>query len=158
MSQNDVILFDAGLFIGALLKDDPRHSEARQLVEAARRGDIPCSTTIGIFSEVYAALTWVGAQPPHSPEEAADAVTLLIEYPSKIHVLSSGVKTSLKMLELSKKYKLTARRVHDARHAAIALENGIKQVYTYDVDDWKVFEPEGLSISGPASSLKKHNM
>jgi predicted nucleic acid-binding protein len=32
------VLFDAGMFIGALLRGDPRHIEARQLVEAARRG------------------------------------------------------------------------------------------------------------------------
>jgi predicted nucleic acid-binding protein len=28
MRSNDPILFDAGLFIGALLRDDPRHPEA----------------------------------------------------------------------------------------------------------------------------------
>ena len=57
------------------------------------------------------------------------------------------------MLELSGKYRLTARRIHDARHAATALTNGITQVYTYDVEDWLVFKPDGIIIVGPASSL-----
>ncbi|HEY9284769.1 MAG TPA: hypothetical protein VIP46_15035 [Pyrinomonadaceae bacterium] len=57
-------LFDAGVFIGALLVDDPRHAEARTLVEAARRGDLFACTTTGILSEVYAALRWRRAQPP----------------------------------------------------------------------------------------------
>ena len=60
-STNDAtaeVLFDTGLFIGALLKADPRHAEARVLVEAARRGAIRACTTASILSEVYGALTW----------------------------------------------------------------------------------------------------
>ena len=57
------------------------------------------------------------------------------------------------MLELSQKYELTARRVHDVRHAATALTNGVTSIYTYDVVDWKVFVAEGLRITGPASVL-----
>lgn len=49
----DLTLFDAGIFIGALLKDDPRPTEARPLVEAARRGAMQVCTTPGILSEVY---------------------------------------------------------------------------------------------------------
>jgi predicted nucleic acid-binding protein len=61
--RNDLILLDAGLFIAALLNGDSRHAEARPLVEAARTGDLASCTTMGILSEVYAALTWINAQP-----------------------------------------------------------------------------------------------
>jgi predicted nucleic acid-binding protein len=37
---NNWVFFDAGVFIGALLKGDSRHVEARLLVEAARNGDL----------------------------------------------------------------------------------------------------------------------
>lgn len=67
------MLFDAGVFIGALLTGDSRHAEARPLVEAARRGEMLACTTTGILSEVYAALTWQQAQPPHDPEQATEA-------------------------------------------------------------------------------------
>ena len=40
MPDNGYILFDAGLFIGALLKGDPRHSEAHALVETVRDGEL----------------------------------------------------------------------------------------------------------------------
>jgi predicted nucleic acid-binding protein len=113
---------------------------------------VVCTTT-SILSEVYAALTWIKAQPPHRPTEAATAVRSLVESPSEIVVLSDGLEASLKMLELSGKHGLTARRIHDARHAATALTNGITQVYTYDVDDWLVFKPDGIVIVGPRSSL-----
>jgi predicted nucleic acid-binding protein len=34
------IFLDAGIFIGALLSGDPRHLEARLLVEMARQGEL----------------------------------------------------------------------------------------------------------------------
>src|SRR6266516_6214258 len=55
---------------------------SRPLVEAARRGVLSACATTGIVREVYAARTWQHAQPPHSPEQAAQAVRLLVEPPS----------------------------------------------------------------------------
>lgn len=78
-TEEEYVLFDAGVFIGALLTGDSRHIEARPLVKAARRGDVLACTTTGILSEVYAALTWQQAQPPHDPKQAAEAVRLLVE-------------------------------------------------------------------------------
>jgi len=154
ITLSNYILFDAGVFIGALLRGDERHTEARPLVEAARMGKLNVCTTSGILSEVYAALTWIGAQPQHPPEEAANAIRLLIEPPSTIHILPDGRESSLKMLELAERYHLTARRVHDARHAAMAIVSGVRHVYTYDVQDWQMFKPEGLTITGPDSVLQ----
>ncbi|MBC8183081.1 type II toxin-antitoxin system VapC family toxin [candidate division KSB1 bacterium] len=157
MNRDKQILLDAGLFIGALLKGDARHQEARTIIEAARQGELTTCTTTSILSEVYAALTWINAQPPHSPSDAANAVRLLIELPSAIDILSDGFDVSLKMLELSEKYNLTARKVHDARHAATAIINDIELIYTYDITDWRLFEPEGLIIAGPPSVMVNIN-
>ena len=106
------ILLDAGVLIGALLRGDPRHGEARQIVEAARRGEIQACTTPSILSEVYGALTWEMAQPCHEPEEAAVAVRLLVEEPSAIRVLEVGPDVALLALNLAAAHRLTARRVH----------------------------------------------
>lgn len=154
-TEDEYVLFDAGVFIGALLTGDARHAEARPLVEAARRGDMPACTTTGILSEVYAALTWHQAQPPHDPEQAAEAVRLLVEPPSMIQILPDDRDVTLRMLELSAKHQLRARRVHDARHAAAALVAGITSVFTYDAEDWESFEGDGLSIAGPATTLAR---
>lgn len=152
---SDWILFDAGLFIGALLSGDLRHAEARPLVEAARRGELPACTTTGVLSEVYAALTWQQAQPLHSPAQAAAATRLLIEPPSAIRILETNQVVAVRMMELVEAHRLRARRVHDARHAATALVAGVFQVYTYDADDWNFFEADGLSIAGPLSTLER---
>ncbi len=147
------ILFDAGLFIGALLKNDPRHIEARPLVEAGRSGILQVCTTIGILSEVYAALTWSGAKPPQSPKDVASAIRTIVEPPSAIRILPTELSTLRPMLNLAVTNQLTARRIHDARHAATALAANVNEIYTYDVGDWGVFSSFGIQISGPPSVL-----
>src|SRR5712691_1355101 len=149
------VLIDAGVLIGALLKGDPRHGEARLLVEQARRGEFASCTTAGILSEVYGVLTWEKAEPRHDPVETARVVRLLVEPPSAIVVLTESLNVALKALELAAEHRLMARRVHDARHAAAALAEGITSVYTYDVDDWKVFESDGLRIVGPPTTVAR---
>jgi predicted nucleic acid-binding protein len=149
------VLLDAGVFIGALLRGDPRHEEARSIVEGARHGMVLAATTPGILSEVYGALTWERARPRHPATEAADAVRLLVEPPSAIVVLVEDRAVLLQALALAVSHGLTARRVHDARHAAAALSAGITRVLTYDADDWKAFEQDGLLITGPESTLAR---
>ncbi|MBI2566755.1 MAG: type II toxin-antitoxin system VapC family toxin [Candidatus Schekmanbacteria bacterium] len=152
-TDSRALLFDAGIFIGALLRGDPRYAEARPIVEQARRGLLPACTTISILCEVYGALTWEKAVPRHSPREAEEAARLLIEPPSAIAVLGEEPHLALRTLELAVRHGLTARRIHDARHAATALSAGVKDVYTYDSDDWLRFEPDGLQVVGPPSTL-----
>jgi predicted nucleic acid-binding protein len=155
MTTAERIFLDAGVFIGALVRDAPRHTEARGIVEAARLGEIASCTSVGVLAEVYAALTWVGAQPPHPPEVAASAVRLLVAAPSRLLMLETTLEAGLRMLDLAERYRLTARRIHDARHAATALLAGVQRVYTYDPNDWRVFAPEGIVIAGPPSVLQE---
>ena len=122
-------------------------------MESARRGELKACTTVGILSEVYGALTWEKAEPRHNPVEAAQAVRLLIEPPSAIVVLNENLAGALKTLELAATHRLTARRIHDARHAATALVAGVFSVYIYDADDWQVFAFDGLHIVGPPSTI-----
>jgi len=148
-------LIDAGVFIGALLVEDPRHTEARPLVEQARQGVLRACTIAGILSEVYGALTWEQAEPPHNPAEAAEVVRLLVEPPSAIAVLDERLDAILLALALAATHELRARRIHDARHAAVALSRGVTSVYTYDIDDWKHFHADGLRIVGPPTTLAR---
>lgn len=150
-------MFDAGLFVAALLAPHPQHAEAFPLVQAARAGQLEVRTTPGILSEVYAALTWERTRPTRTPEEAAEAIRLLIQAPSAIQVLDGGALVALETLRLATAHQLRARRVHDARHAATALVAGVQHVYTYDTKDWMRFEADGLTIAGPSSSLRQLN-
>jgi predicted nucleic acid-binding protein len=112
-------------------------------------------TCPGVLCEVYAALTWEKATPRHGPQAAAEAVRLLVEPPSAIQVLESKTGVAAFTLEIAASHGLTARRIHDAHHAAIALLSGISRVFTYDIDDWTAFRANGLRIVGPPSALEQ---
>jgi predicted nucleic acid-binding protein len=148
------VFLDAGLFVAAMLGEDDRHGEAYPIVEAARAGSFAACTEPGVLSEVYGVLTWAGTRPQRTPQEAAEAVRLLVEPPSAIQVLTTGYEVAVKALELAAAHGLTAQRIHDARHAAAALVAGVRFVYTFDVRDWVVFEEDGLEIVGPPSVLR----
>jgi predicted nucleic acid-binding protein len=135
------------------LLGDPRHPEAYPLVEAARRGDFLSCTSVGVLSEVYGALTWAGSVTPHTPADAARSVRELVEPPSAIEVLQDSLEVGLLHLRLAERHHLTARRIHDARHAATALQNNVTHVCTYDPADWHDFEADGIVIVGPPSTL-----
>ncbi len=150
---NEEIRLDAGVFIGALLKGDSRHEGAREIVEAARAGLLSAATTTSILCEVYAALTWHMATPPHSPSTASLAVLALIVTPSVIRLIPDRLDAATLTVAVAGRYNLTARRVHDARHAATALVGGGLYASTYNVGDWTVFAPEGISVVSPAELL-----
>ena len=101
MTIAERVFLDAGLFIGALLRDDSRHTEARGSVDAARNGELAACTAVGVLAEVYATLTWVGAQPPHPPKVAASAVRPLAAAPSRLLILETGLPAGLRMLNLA---------------------------------------------------------
>lgn len=154
--QTERHFFDAGLFIGALLNQDPRHPEALPLVEAARRGELLVCTSTGILAEVYVHLTNERAVPQHTPTEAQAAILRLIEPPSAVRIVAeTGLSTAVHMLMLASVNGLRSKNVHDARHAASALGGGATSVFTYDPEDWQAFESAGLSILGPAATLKR---
>ena len=153
MAKSDRIFLDAGVFIGAIMLGDPRGHEAFPIVESARRGVVATCTSVGVLSEVYAALTWSGATTPHTPEEAARSVAELVEQPSAIEVLPDGLEVGVRHLKIAASHGLTARRIHDARHAATALHNEVTHVYTYDPADWSDFLSDGIAIVGPPSVM-----
>jgi predicted nucleic acid-binding protein len=98
-------------------------------------------------------VTWEKAEPRQDRATAAEAVRLLVEPPSAMIVLCEDLEVGLHTPALAATHQLTGRRIHDARHAAAALVAGITTVYTYDVDDWRVFADEGLRIVGPPSTM-----
>lgn len=69
-------------------------------------------------------------------------------------MLETGLQAGLRMLDLAARHALTARRIHDARHAATALIFDVHKVFTYDIQDWKVFSPDGVLVTGPPSVLQ----
>jgi predicted nucleic acid-binding protein len=91
---------------------------------------------------------------PQPPEKVAEAIRTLVEEPSTIKVLQTDLGVLWPMLDLAVENQLTARRIHDARHAATAIAANVREIFTYDVTDWLAFSSANIKISGPPSILK----
>ena len=89
------------------------------------------------------------------PDDVARQVRALVEPPSALLVLISGLEASLQMLELAGRHNLGPEHLHTARDAATALAAGVSTVYTYDVEAWEPFLADGLHIGGPSSVMAR---
>ena len=145
-------LLDTGVLTAAMLPAHPNHPEAKALVDAVCGGAMAGCTTSGALGGLYASLSNAGGM---SREEIARKVRELVEPPSALLVLISGLEASLKMLELAARHGLKPEHLHTARDAATALAAGVAIVYTYDVDAWEPFLAEGLHIGGPSSVMSR---
>ncbi len=145
-------LLDTGVLTAALLPNHPHHVEAKALVDAVCGGVLAGCTTSGALGGLYASLSRTGGM---SREEIARKVRGLVEPPSALLVLISGLEASLKMLELASRHALSPERLNTARDAATALAAGVAIVYTYDVEAWQPFLAEGLHIGGPSSVMAR---
>jgi hypothetical protein len=81
-------------------------------------GRFPGVYTTGILSEIHAAPTWQQAQPPHDPEQAAEAVRLLVEPPSMIRILPDSQDAAIRMFELAASHQLRATLLSFPSHTA----------------------------------------
>ncbi len=145
-------LLDGGVLAEALLPDAPNHTEAKALVDAVRSGAMAGCTTSGALGGLYARLARGGGA---SPDDVARQVRALVEPPSALLVLISGLEASLQMLELAGRHNLGPEHLHTARDAATALAAGVSTVYTYDVEAWEPFLADGLHIGGPSSVMAR---
>jgi len=67
-------------------------------------------------------------------------------------VLNEGAEVTKKLLELTEKVSVSGKQIHDANIAATMLVNGITELLTHNVSDFKRFTP-GLTI---IPLVKKH--
>ncbi|HZW10252.1 MAG TPA: TA system VapC family ribonuclease toxin [Phycisphaerales bacterium] len=71
--------------------------------------------------------------PPNTPEQAFAAVTAWMESPSLV-LLHEGSTHFARLRELAFAAKIVGARIHDARIAALCLENGVQEFWTADRD------------------------
>ena len=60
-------------------------------------------------------------------------------------VLNEGAEVTKKLLELTEKIPVSGKQIHDANIVATMLVNGIAEILTHNVSDFKRFAP-GIKI------------
>jgi toxin-antitoxin system PIN domain toxin len=129
-----VIAVDTNLLVYAHREDSPWHGEAYNLIEQLADGIAPWAIPWPCIHEFIAISTHPRIFAPPTPLPAAlSQVAAWLESPS-LHLLAEqpGHWDSLRALLLAG--KISGPLVHDARVAALCLDNGVKELWTADRD------------------------
>jgi predicted nucleic acid-binding protein len=150
MITSETGLVDANVLVYAINENAEHHTVALKFVESGLNGEIPISFTPQVFSEFFATVT--NPKRITAVLSREDAVSEIENYFLKgegdIVFIHQG--TLDKMIELIKKYQVSAQDIFDLQIVATMLSNNITRIYTYNEKDFsryteiEVLNPESV--------------
>src|SRR5580658_4245130 len=138
-------IVDANVLVYAMDADAPQHAASRVLLGAARDSSTTLYVTSQILCEFYSIVTNARRVPrPRSADDALAAIAGLLAF---LHVLPIPARTVEGWVDLLRRRPVTGGAVFDLQIVATMQANGIRRIYTFNIDDFKVF-PE-LAVLKP---------
>jgi uncharacterized protein len=129
-----VIAVDTNILIYAHRADTPWHDRAAALIVQLAQSTKPWSIPVPCIAEFMSVVTgFKGAITPTPLAHAVDQVRAWMDSPS-LSVLHSGDRHVDVLMRLAEEAHLRGGQFHDARIAAICLENGVNEFWSADRD------------------------
>jgi toxin-antitoxin system PIN domain toxin len=129
-----VIAVDTNVLLYAHRAELPRHAEARDRLVALAEGQAPWALPVFVIGEFLRVITHVRVfDPPHTIEEAVEAVDRLLAAPS-VRVLAPGDRWASLLAEAMRDGKARGNLVFDAQIVAVCREHGVTSILTEDRD------------------------
>ena len=129
-----MIAVDTNLLVAFHRTEYPTHARAQQLITGLAEGWDSWAIPWPCIHEFVAVVTngriFVK---PTTPTHAAQVIDTLMESPS-LRLLGEGPGYWNRLRDLVVKGHIAGAKVHDARIAALCLENGVRQLWTADRD------------------------
>ena len=141
-----MIALDTNVLVCARRAELPRHARARRLLKQLAKGDEPWALPWPCLYEYVRVVTHRGFFGNPSPLEVvlADLETLLAS-PS-LTLLAEGPAHAAHMSRMLRSGDARGNMVFDARIAAIAVEHGVRELWTADRDFARF---PGLTVRNP---------
>lgn len=129
-----MIAVDTNILVYAHRAESVFFGPAFECVRALAEGSQPWGIPVSCLHEFLSVVTNQQIfKPPSTPEQAITQIDAWLASP-KAHVLHSGTQHWRTLSELTRKAKLQGGQFHDARIAAICIENGVSELWTADRD------------------------
>lgn len=135
------MIIDSNILIYAINADSPKHKKAQNFLKENLKN---LEVTHQNILETIRVLTHQKFSKPMGINSALSAIQAIS---ASCHIVSPTLTTYYLWLELVNKYQLSGNRIFDAYLAATALSNGIDEIATDNVSDFKKFK--GLKIINP---------
>ena len=135
------MLVDTNILIYAINEDSPKNKKAQEFLrENIGNLEIAHQNVL----EAIRVLTHVKYSQPMKLEDALEAVQDASE---ACEIISPDQSTYYLMLDFIKENKLSGNRIFDGYLAATALSNGVEEIATDNIRDFKKFK--GLKVINP---------
>jgi len=141
-----MIAVDSNLLVYAHREDSTWHVAAYACLSGLAEGRAPWAAPWPCLHEFLAVVTHPRIFAPPTPlENAIDQVEAWLESPSLI-LLAESEDYWLRLQTLLKAGRISGPKVHDARVAALCLQNGVSELWTIDRDFSRF---PGLKVRNP---------
>ena len=141
-----MIAVDSNLLVYAHREDSTWHAAAYACLSGLAEGRAPWAVPWPCLHEFLAIVTHPRIFAPPTPlEKAIDQVEAWLESPSLI-LLAESEDYWLRLRTLLKAGRISGPKVHDARVAALCLQNGVSELWTIDRDFSRF---PGLKVRNP---------
>ena len=129
-----MIAIDTNVLIYAHRREGPWHQPASDALKTLAEGHLPWGIPSPCLAEFLAIVT--GFRGAITATPLADALAQATEWLRAPHasLLHSGVSHAEVLFSLAKAANLKGGQFHDARIAAICIENGVTELWTADRD------------------------
>lgn len=152
MITSDTGLIDANVLVYAINENAKQHTASLQLVESGLNGEISICFTPQVFSEFFATVT--NPKQIMSALSRENAISEIEDYflkgESDIVFVHKG--TLDKIIELLKKYPVSAQNIFDLQPVATMLSNNITRIYTYNDKDFSPYSE--IEVLNPELVIK----
>ena len=129
-----MIAIDTNILVYAHRAESPFHAEAYACLQALAQGSQPWGIPVHCLHEFLAVVTNPKAfSPPSKAQESVAQIDAWLASP-QAQVLHGGLQHWKLLKGLTLKAKLQGGQIHDARIAAVCLENGVAVLYSADRD------------------------
>ena len=129
-----MIAVDTNVLVYAHRAESSFHAQAFECLRSLAEGNQPWGIPVSCLHEFLAITTNRKIfNPASSHEQAIAQVDAWLASP-KAHVLHSGSQHWRTLSDLTRKAKLQGGQFHDARIAAICMENGVELLWSADRD------------------------
>lgn len=129
-----MIAVDTNILVYAHRVESPFHEQAFDCLRALTEGAAPWGIPVSCLHEFLAVVSNPKIfNPASSTKQSTDQIDAWLASP-QAHILQSGLQHWQILSDLAVKAKLQGGQFHDARIAAICIENGVSVLWSADRD------------------------
>jgi toxin-antitoxin system PIN domain toxin len=148
-----VIALDTNILVYARRQESAHHMAARELLEGLAEGDEPWAVPWPCVYEFLRVITHPRVfDPPTDPRVALDDLESLFDSPS-LTLLGEGPSHPAHLRQTVEAGHASGNLIHDAHIAALAVEHGVRELWTTDRDFSRF---PGLRIRNPFEPPRVH--